>query len=342
MSKAISIKCHIDSTTGYGQTNCGLIQGFQEAGINTVVTPTTPVVDSEVPDNVYNSIVNYSKVATEFLIHVPSYKTTPNKVTARYTLWETTQLNPKWVAVMNKEACVLTASDWNATAFTACGITTPIYKIPLFIDNSLYKLQPLPSYDKFIFGCGGRVAMSHGKRKGLEDVINAFQLAFPTETDVELHIKITPECEPICVIDNRVVVDNDELTHHELYQWYKNIHVYVSGSRAEGWGLMQHQAMATGRPIISTRYGGLAEFVTAKNSFVISHGYSKPDSFYTGLGHWSEPSVSEMVDKMKYVYHNHNAVQDKALLSTDSVKVYSRKNTMTQLIPILENYAIIN
>ena len=46
---------------------------------------------------------------------------------------------------------------------------------------------------------------------------------------------------------------------------------YVSLHRSEGFGLTPAEAMYLGRPVIATAYGGVIDFMTAHNSYLVGH-----------------------------------------------------------------------
>ena len=50
---------------------------------------------------------------------------------------------------------------------------------------------------------------------------------------------------------------------------------YVSLHRSEGFGLTPAEAMALGKPVIATRYGGTLDFMTDQNSYLVDHGWTK-------------------------------------------------------------------
>ena len=46
---------------------------------------------------------------------------------------------------------------------------------------------------------------------------------------------------------------------------------YVSLHRSEGFGLTPAEAMYLGKPVIATAYGGVMEFMTPENAYLVDH-----------------------------------------------------------------------
>ena len=114
------------------------------------------------------------------------------------------------------------------------------------------------------------------ERKGYRELLEAFKLAFDNSPEVELVIKADYFLDPEnkkqqCMnLINEVGLTNvkliwGELTTVQLFELYNFADVYVTATRAEGWGLPIIEAAATGLPIIAPFYSGHTEFL--KDSF---------------------------------------------------------------------------
>ncbi len=128
-------------------------------------------------------------------------------------------------------------------------------------------------------------------------------------------------------LDNKIVYNTHNLNKQELKDWYCSNDVFVSAVSAEGWGLMQHESMACGRPVIVARYAGLKEFVTLDNSFCLRHTEVDSTGFweYPG-GKWSKYDEEHMIETMRYCYHNRDEVKQKGkLASIDACKLTKEK-----------------
>jgi glycosyltransferase involved in cell wall biosynthesis len=122
------------------------------------------------------------------------------------------------------------------------------------------------------------------ERKGYRELLQAFRLAFDNSPEVELVIKADYFLDPEnkkqqCIqLINELGLTNvkliwGELTTVQLFELYNFADVYVTATRAEGWGLPIIEAAATGLPIIAPFYSGHTEFLKNIASSVLKIGY---------------------------------------------------------------------
>jgi glycosyltransferase involved in cell wall biosynthesis len=245
----------------------------------------------------------------ELLLHPPNIAPRADRKTVFFTMWETTRLPAKAVRNLNRAECIVVPCQWNAESFRACGVTRPIQVLPLGIKTEVFRYAPMKMRGPCVFGAGGRLRDSDPKRKRVDLVIELFQEAFPDERDVELWVKVFPDCPLPRISDPRVKFTQRYMSEPELAEWFRGLTCFVSGARAEGWGLMQHQALATGRPIISARYGGVAEFFSADVGYEVSHTVQAAEGRFDGCGEWAEPNPREIVAAMRRVYEDRAEAQ---------------------------------
>ena len=101
----------------------------------------------------------------------------------------------------------------------------------------------------------------------------------------------------------------DEVT---LQKMYKSADAYISGSRAEGFGLSQLEAQYFGLPVVTTKFGAMEDYcwhgVCAEPAQV---SYNNMQSAW-----WVMPSINNMTDALEKVY--------KGQLTTTSEEVSKR------------------
>lgn len=242
----------------------------------------------------------------ELLMHPPnSFCPTPGKKTAMLTMYESTRLPPYGVEFLNKASLVIVPTSWNASCFSACGVETEIRTLPLGVDPELFQWRHFPASidDLVVFGTAGRMAHG-GVRKGINEVIQAFQKAFPTAKDVRLHVKAFPDCPVIELNDPRIIVTRAYFSDQQFANWIQHIHVFVSAARAEGWGLIQHESLAMGRPVMTVNFGGVREFFRPDFGYEVEYRLRPAQMAYAGCGHWAEPDEDSMVEQMRRIYLN--------------------------------------
>lgn len=246
----------------------------------------------------------------ELLLCPPHILPHPGKRTTYYTMWETTRLPQNSVNLLNKAHRVIVPCWWCKDNFLASGVTVPISVVHLGHDPEIFRPTPVKQDGPCVFGAAGRLA--HGvARKGLHSVIEAFQRAFPNGENVRLHLKVHPDCQLIRQEDPRIVITRQHLSANELAKWLKDLTCFVSGATAEGWGLWQHQALASGRPLISTPYGGLSEYFDDRMGWSLRYREMPAREGFGGRGLWAEPSAESLVDAMRHYaeYRNIAAIQ---------------------------------
>ena len=140
------------------------------------------------------------------------------------------------------------------------GRQTDIMVASNMINNAFKYIEP-NEHEKFVFfACGSLIP-----RKGFSELIRAFTNEFKQENEVVLRIggsgeqeeklrelitslKMSPRIELI-----------GQLSREKTIQEYSGCDCFVLPSKAETYGLVYREALAIGRPIISTMHGGFGE-----------------------------------------------------------------------------------
>jgi glycosyltransferase involved in cell wall biosynthesis/SAM-dependent methyltransferase len=82
---------------------------------------------------------------------------------------------------------------------------------------------------------------------------------------------------------------------------------YLSLHRSEGFGLTPAEAMALGKPVIATRYGGTLDFMNDENSYLVDHGWTTvgPGAQpYPADATWAEPDLDHAARLMREVFED--------------------------------------
>jgi glycosyltransferase involved in cell wall biosynthesis/ADP-heptose:LPS heptosyltransferase len=339
----LMLRATLNTYTGYGLHAVAVITGLVKLGYDVKVASIGfDEKFSPIPDNVKARIASAGNdAAWELLLHPPNRKPVSGKKIVYSTMWETTRLPANGVDYLNMAECVIVPCRWNAENFTAQGVIRPIYQVPLGIDTGLYKYSPMELSGPCVFGAAGRLS-SGGVRKGLDRVIDAFLAAFPSEPDVRLHVKAFPDCPLPTVQDPRIMILQQYLNERQMAQWYRSITCFVSAATGEAWGLMQHQALATGRPIISVNYGGVQEFFNKDIGYPLDFELVPADKFYANCGLWAWPSDASLVQRMRQVYENRAEAEEKGRLGARQVCKLSWQASNRQLAQVLGDVGIFD
>jgi glycosyltransferase involved in cell wall biosynthesis len=216
---------------------------------------------------------------------------------------------------------VLAPSEYSKRAIRNSGVRLPIAVIGHGMDHSglmprmigdRAKRGPVTHALPFTF-----LHISSGlARKGVEELITAYCLAFSRRDPVLLVIKTFDN--PTNVIDITVErltgrakyapaiqVISEELDQRQIDFLYHVADALVLPTRGEGFNLPAAEGMARGVPVIVTRHSGHLDFCNDENSFLIDCAYNFstshlniPNSF------WARPSIEQLVRVMKMLYRD--------------------------------------
>jgi glycosyltransferase involved in cell wall biosynthesis len=159
----------------------------------------------------------------------------------------------------------------NVEAFRAVDEVVPIEVIPPGLDVEAWPQVRRPLRDEVVFGANG-VISSRKDPYALLAAWREFRQRWP-ELQARLELKTFPpgmhpkvgEAYPDVVLHQAVwSVD-------QLRDWYSSLDVLVSAARGEGMNKPAVEAMATGLPVIATRWGGHANWQSSQHGYPVAH-----------------------------------------------------------------------
>jgi glycosyltransferase involved in cell wall biosynthesis len=294
----------VDGYSSYSLHLFRVIEGLTKLGRDIHSWPVrSEAGKAPIPRVVMESVVHKQQLDDwEMIIHCPSYCPAGKKKLVYNTMWESTRLHKEAVLNLNQADVIVVPSDFNLCMFNAQGIKRTMTKVPMGIDTDIFHYKPQKQGSEFVFGVAGRTAAG-GCRKGFEDVLTAWKKAFPKKVkDVRLQIKCFPDDPEIKVDDDRIQFIRQFWTRKDLANWYAGLDCFASASKGEGWGLMQHEAMATGRPVIAVPFGGITEFYDESVGYPVDFDLKPAENHYQNGGLWAVPKPDSLVDRMREVY----------------------------------------
>ncbi|MHB8761290.1 MAG: glycosyltransferase family 4 protein [Coriobacteriia bacterium] len=251
-----------------------------------------------------------------------------DRLTACVPFWELPALPASWLPILDAMDIILAPSRFVEEAVrTALPNSVCIhYRQTVFVPDNVHENRSrwgIPD-SAFAFVSSFDIT-SDLARKNPEAVIDAFRMAFPGEHDVRLVLKINSSQETrelfadrlrtlieSAAADPRIVLIDRMLDYGDVLSLYASSDVLVSLHRSEGLGLSLMEAMALGKPVITTAWSGNMDFSTPENSCLV--GYDLVSVVSTvpayasaviGAGQrWAEPRVAEAAQHMRQLFYD--------------------------------------
>lgn len=151
-------------------------------------------------------------------------------------------------------------------------------------------------------------------RKNPEAAVRAFQAAFPAaRDDVALVVKTRGAVDrgrrewlaDAAAKDPRIRVIDHTLTRDEMRALMRDSDVFLSLHRSEGFGFGCAEALAAGRAVVSTDYGGCTDFITGDTGFPVEwtrRALVKGDYIGWEGASWAEPSIEHAATLLRDIY----------------------------------------
>jgi glycosyltransferase involved in cell wall biosynthesis len=335
---------HVLGLGGYDQVVMSVLKGLIESGVN-VCRDTRACFRSQlVPTEFRPAEVRRRKSDPRLAIAPPHLlkRYRLDAATAVLTMWETESLPPNSVAQLNRCGLVIVPSTWGARSFRSSGVTVPIAVVPLGYDPLVFQPHPNPSpaggegrgEGVCTFGTAGALDEG-GLRKNVQRVIDLFRRAFPTQTDVRLRVKTSPNSPPVNSHgDPRIDVIDTHFRPDQLADWYRSLTAYVNASAGEGFGLHMLEAMACGVPLISSTFGGVGAFFDGRAGYEVRfRPVAAWNTIYRGL--WSDPDNGDIMDRMHQVRRRPEEAQRLGLAAAGRARQFRWEDTIRKLAIVL-------
>lgn len=339
----IYFRAPLNSYSGYGLLANQIVTDLQEMGCDFLIRAfDINETFAPIPHDVRKSIACHEHPSEwELILHPPGVCPQAGKRTVYFTMSESTKVPSHAVQSFNACECLIVPTSWNASCFLGSGVEKPIYVVPLGVNSDVFRHVPMTMEGPCIFGTAGRLE-SGGSRKGIDLVIDVFKKAFSANEDVRLHVKVFPDCDVAAETDPRVEIRREFLSDEQLAAWLAGLTCFVSASRGEGWGLIQHQALATGRPMIGIRFGGTAEFFTPRMGYPLEFRLEPAEGVYEDCGQWAEPDERHLLQRMREVYQDREHARCLGLNATQSVSRLTWSESSRKLRQVLQQVGMID
>ena len=247
---------------------------------------------------------------------------TPGRFNILYPSWELTGLPGTTLHVAQQFDEVWAPSRFIASAF-AHGFDRPVHVLrqPLRLPSKAQvpreARNELRFYTFFDYD-------SYSARKNPRAVVSAFQAAFARrQKDVELVIKTRGHNDAglrgwlstTAGSDPRIKVIDETLNRASMDRLMRSSDVFVSLHRSEGFGFGAAEALAAGKAVVATDYGGTTDFITEQTGYPVAYGLisvKKGDYIDADGQVWAEPDLEAAVAAFRSVYDRPTEASERA------------------------------
>lgn len=191
----------------------------------------------------------------------------PGATNVVMTMWENYEMEEPRVANLRLADHLIVPSNFCQDAFSRFGLRTVRCPLGIYPERWPYQKRAWDGSTTFRWLWVG----APNPRKGWDVIEDAWQ-PFRNLKNVELYLKTTGTDRPEEVVRRgNAIVDNRRIDHAELLALYHSAHAFVFPTAGEGWGLTLQEAMATGLPVIATKYSGHLDFCDASVAAMVGY-----------------------------------------------------------------------
>ena len=260
----------------------------------------------------------------------------------KWGIFETDSLPDDYISYLKCSHLIWVPSQWAKTVLMSHGLNGDhIQVVHEGVNPDIYHpyCRPQSSASGIFrfFMCGKKET-----RKGFDELLEGFQIAFGGDETTELHLKAdyfwggqakaeAKQDELSRQIDGlglrNVVPVSGALSTLDMALLYNNYDAMIFPSRAEGWGLPLIEAIACGLPVISTYYSGHSEYLSAiDGQFVRLDHQLQPIScpeflqHWKAGGQWAVASPDEIAKKLVFMKEHYNSFQQHAMTASQTIR----------------------
>ena len=262
----------------------------------------------------------------------------PSFFEERYTIamwfWETGRIPPDWESSLEVLDEIWAASDFVGQAASR---STPLPVTKVGLPVSVPTVAPADRAElgvgeddflflyMFDFGSGAA-------RKNPLGVVEAFKRAFQPGAGAKLLLKSSysiyaehdiVELRLAAAAHPDILIDDGRVATERKNAILAACDCYVSLHRSEGFGLSQAEAMYLGKPLICTGYGGVLEFASDENSYLVDYELTEigeSQGPYRASDHWADPDLDHAAELMRRTFSERDEARERGARGAAEVR----------------------
>lgn len=339
----------IHDESGYGEACRNYIAALASTGFpvtSRAISFGEPAADHGLPGRRAMSTLNLGHSTAINLVYAPPCNfgdhKDPNAYNIGMFVWEMNGLPGEWVSACNQMDEIWVPCEWNAKVCRQSGVRVPVHVFGHTVAIEEYEnINPLyipnidPSWYKFYS------IFQWSPRKNPYGLIKSYLMAFTSNDPVILILKTYGQnyskqeeqkvkteidgirrevggSQPKILLITRLLSKVQVLGLHKLGDCFYLPH------RAEGWGLPHFEACMSGKPVITTNYGGNLEFTKPDHSYLVGSKQIPVRGmewfkWFTPDMTWADADGTSTIKMLRHVYENKADAARKGLLAKDFV-----------------------
>ena len=255
--------------------------------------------------------------------------------------WETDRLNDTFVWGCNNVNEIWISTPSHVDIFKKNGVKVPIIPIQDCIDVHFEKPKPyqIREHSGFLFYS----MFQWTPRKNPETLLKTYWKTFTGKDDVSLLLKVYrvdfSEAEKMAIKNEietwkselnlkhypKVFLYLNPMNRNEIMRLHATGDCFVSAHRGEGWGYPQMEAMASGKPIISTNYEGIHEWIDETVGWLLPYKLVPVEGmnwipWYNKNQNWAEVDKLALGKAMKEAYSKPRITHQKGVKARKMVE----------------------
>jgi glycosyltransferase involved in cell wall biosynthesis len=298
------------------------------------------------------------KSGINIFIRTPPFSVNSEAYNIGAFYWETLDFPKSWVNTIRTLDEFWAPCDLVIENLKRIGFKGKIFKIPTPILSETTTNEVILSDNKnqqfkrdFMF-----YSISEWNyRKGFDILLKAYLREFSNE-NVGLFIKTSsPDSKLLLKFHAEILEIKSEkdkqypniffcdsrLSYQDLTRIHNTFDCFVLPHRGEGWGMTIHEAINSYSPVITTKFGGITDFLTEDSSYFVNYSMKKTknmeawgDLYEDKM--WAEPSPESLQEKMRQAFEDGEAFHKKKLLSKSIAQELSYENISKIILDRLE------